>query len=392
MHETLLDRRATTLSQQWDGASHLDEGRIPLDLSGGVSNLAYQESRAVLDLIEQTASYALLKGYFKDVLAIVLYQWNRLEEARGWLRTAIQDAVTWQQGDLLLSGYIRLMQVELARGDLPAGKLALQEFEQLEGYHRRNWLPIMRAQWWLAQGQMKEAIDWAVNVVFPEGVWERSLYDAFPVVMRVYFAALRWTEALALLEHFSEGLGRSANSKITLTYLAQYMVALHHAGQNERAYEVGGRLFALTEPEGYLRVYLDEGEPMRQTLEAFLSPHSHQHDLPASTMAYISQLLAAIAQEQRGATKFLVAKPPPTPGRVQARQESASPSASVISLTQREQDVLRWLATGASNQDIARALVIELPTVKKHVSNLLGKLGATSRTQAVALARARSLL
>jgi LuxR family transcriptional regulator, maltose regulon positive regulatory protein len=109
-------------------------------------------------------------------------------------------------------------------------------------------------------------------------------------------------------------------------------------------------------------------------------------------MAYISQLLAAIAQEQRGATKSLVAKPPPTPGRVQARQESASPSASVVSLTQREQNVLRLLDTGASNQDIARALVIELPTVKKHVSNLLGKLGATSRTQAVALARARSLL
>ena len=53
---------------------------------------------------------------------------------------------------------------------------------------------------------------------------------------------------------------------------------------------------------------------------------------------------------------------------------------------------MRLLATGASNQDIARTLVIELPTVKKHVSNLLGKLGATSRTQAIALARARSLL
>ena len=53
---------------------------------------------------------------------------------------------------------------------------------------------------------------------------------------------------------------------------------------------------------------------------------------------------------------------------------------------------MRLLATGASNQDIAQALVIELPTVKKHVSNLLGKLGATSRIQALALARARSLL
>src|SRR5258708_9411033 len=103
---------------------------------------------------------------------------------------------------------------------------------------------------------MKEAMDWAVSMVFPEGVWERSLYDAFPIVMRVYFAALRWTEALALLERFSEGLGRSANSKITLTYLAQYMVALHHAGQNEPAYEGGGRLVALPEPHGYLRLDL----------------------------------------------------------------------------------------------------------------------------------------
>ncbi|MDQ6643529.1 MAG: LuxR family transcriptional regulator, partial [Chloroflexota bacterium] len=176
----------------------------------GQLRLAYQESLAALDLIEQTASYALLKGYFKDVLAMVLYQWNRLEEARSRLRTVIQDAATWQQSDLLLSGYIRLMQVELARGDLSAVQQALQEFEQLEGYqghHRGSWLPIMRAQWWLAQGQMKEAADWAVSIVFPEGAWERSLYDAFPVVMRVYFAELRWTEALALLERFSGSLG-----------------------------------------------------------------------------------------------------------------------------------------------------------------------------------------
>ena len=63
-----------------------------------------------------------------------------------------------------------------------------------------------------------------------------------------------------------------------------------------------------------------------------------------------------------------------------------------VSLTRREQEVLRLLATGASNQDIAHTLVISLDTVKKHVSNLLGKLGASSRTQAIIQARARSLL
>jgi len=63
-----------------------------------------------------------------------------------------------------------------------------------------------------------------------------------------------------------------------------------------------------------------------------------------------------------------------------------------VSLTRREQEVLHLLAAGASNQDIAQTLVISLDTVKKHVSNLLGKLGASSRTQAISQARARSLL
>jgi LuxR family maltose regulon positive regulatory protein len=50
------------------------------------------------------------------------------------------------------------------------------------------------------------------------------------------------------------------------------------------------------------------------------------------------------------------------------------------------------LAEGASNQEIARALVIGLSTAKKHVSNLLNKLGAQNRTQAIVRARADGLL
>ncbi|MBO0777636.1 MAG: LuxR family transcriptional regulator, partial [Ktedonobacteraceae bacterium] len=148
---------------------------------------------------------------------------------------------------------------------------------------------------------------------------------------------------------------------------------------------VAARLFALTEPEGYLRVYLDEGKPMRQALEALLPPHSHQHKLASSSTAYVAKLLAAFEQEQQGvSTSLATSSPAPT----------AQPIFSVpgTTLTRREHEVLRLLAAGASNQDIAQTLVISLTTVKKHVSNLLGKLGATSRTQAVARARARSLL
>src|SRR5256885_33460 len=80
------------------------------------------------------------------------------------------------------------------------------------------------------------------------------------------------------------------------------------------------------------------------------------------------------------------------PALASARQASSVSFVPAAPLTRREQEVLRLLAAGASNQDIAQTLVISLDTVKKHVSNLLGKLGASSRTQAIIQARALSLL
>lgn len=72
---------------------------------------------------------------------------------------------------------------------------------------------------------------------------------------------------------------------------------------------------------------------------------------------------------------------------------SASASSALLDpLTPQEYRILHLLAEGASNQQIATELVIQLGTVKKHVTNLLGKLGATNRTQALVRAREYGLL
>jgi LuxR family maltose regulon positive regulatory protein len=196
--------------------------------------------------------------------------------------------------------------------------------------------------------------------------------------MRVYFAQRRWMEAVEWLERWQTHLDRATNITITITFLAQSLVALHQTGRSEHARRVAARLLALTEPEGYLRVYLDEGEPMREALLALLIPHSQQHELSSSTTAYLSKLLTAFEQEQSGANTSLVVASTSEPAPSLVRQASTLSSAPGTSLTRREQEVLRLLAAGASNQDIAQTLVIEL--------------GVSSRTQAIALARTRSLL
>jgi ATP/maltotriose-dependent transcriptional regulator MalT len=356
-------RYATYKVRQWLALAAVEAGCL---------HLAYEESQAVLILIEQMAGYALLKGYFQIALAQVFYQWNRLEEARDLLHTVVQDAAARQQLDPLAWGYVELMQIELVTRDQSLAELALHEVEKLVQREHfgiyPDWLPTLRAQWWLAQGQVREASDWAAGVVFPQEIWERSLYHAFPVVIRVYFAQRRFREAVSLLERFSARLDRPANIRITLTYLAQLLVALHQIGQIEQAREVAARLFALTEPEGYLRVYLDEGEPMRQALQALLSPPSQQHALAPSTTAYISRLLAAFEQEAAMSESALPA--------------SRKASGASLGLTAREVEVLRLLAAGLTDAQIAGQLVISPRTVNVHLTSIYRKIVVSSRAAA----------
>src|SRR6266852_8542614 len=279
-------RYANIKVRQWLALAAVRSGQL---------RLAYEEGQVALNLIEHMKGFALLKGYVEIALAQVWYQWNRLEEARDLLRMVVHHAAAWQQLELLAWGYAELIQVELARRDRPAAQQALHEVEQLVQRERfgiyPGWLPTMQAQWWLAQGQLEAASKWAASVVFPEEAWEGRLYGAFLVVIRMYFAEHSFREALDLLERWSRHLDRPANIEITILFLAQSLVALHQTGKNEQARMIAARLLALTEPEGYLRVYLDEGEPMRQALQALLTPHSQQHELASSTTAYVAKLL-----------------------------------------------------------------------------------------------------
>jgi DNA-binding NarL/FixJ family response regulator len=74
------------------------------------------------------------------------------------------------------------------------------------------------------------------------------------------------------------------------------------------------------------------------------------------------------------------------------RQIRRTPQPLTEPLTSREVDILRLMADGLNNREIADSLVIAEGTVKNHISNILGKLGVRDRTQAALRARELDLI
>ncbi len=313
---------------------------------------------------------------------------NVHKEARTTLRKLVHDARIWQQNDLHMTGYLWLVKTEHAAGNTVGARQALQEMEQLarrEGFAlRQSDVDYARLLGWQVQGNLHAAGEWAARVVFDPDAWDPNRSREFLILVRVYLAQHHYTEARVALERFNAFLDRPGAGAMTIEYLALHAVALYGDGQCEQARAVAARLLMLTEPAGYIRVYLDAGEPMQRVLQSLLDPPHDQDDtLRPRAIAYGMKLLAAFAHAARDEHM------PSSPSKA---HHPLQPPALAEPLTQREQEVLGLLVAGASNQEIATQLVIAPATVKKHVSNVLGKLQVESRTQAVARAREGSLL
>ena len=129
-------------------------------------------------------------------------------------------------------------------------------------------------------------------------------------------------------------------------------------------------------PQGQVRVFTDEGLPMAALLGRLVAA---QRAGPAAQRVPLD-CLARLQRSFDGGHRR------PAPGR------AATGPGIVEPLTSRELEVLDMLAAGRSNQAIARQLVVSLDTVKKHVTHILGKLGAANRTEAVSRARQLGLI
>jgi LuxR family maltose regulon positive regulatory protein len=130
------------------------------------------------------------------------------------------------------------------------------------------------------------------------------------------------------------------------------------------------RALALAEPEGYARIFLDEGQPMHGLLSQWQA-----HASAGPLRDYANRLLSQLDGELPA---------------IAAEQETPSPAQNLIEpLTRRELEILCLMGAGLSNRQIAEKLFLSEGTIKFHVHSILAKLEVHSRT--AALARAKEL-
>jgi LuxR family maltose regulon positive regulatory protein len=293
---------------------------------------------------------------------------NELSKAAEYLERGIRLGQAGGHPHILIIGHVWLAWLRHTQGDVTGSHEAIRDALQVVRQKQvsRFWpLPsaaCYQARLWIAQGDLAAASRWAQESgLDPVNCPATFLYEVDCLTLARLLIAqgnLEEAESLLLRLHQGAAAAKRYGSLIEILILQAFTLAVQK--RREEALSVFAQALRLAEPGGFVRIFLDEGAPMAELLRQAVA-----QDLHAS---YALRLLTAM------------------------REAAAVPQPLVEPLSERELEVLRRVAAGYSNQEIAQDLVVAVSTIKKHISNIYSKLEVGSRTQAIARARELGLL
>jgi LuxR family maltose regulon positive regulatory protein len=349
-------------------------------LQGRLREASVTMEQATQLVLQPAGLHTLLHGAdYYIIQGELLLEWNQLEQAEQHLAQglAMVQAALIADAEMITRGYLALARLQQACGQHTRALQTLDAFAQMA--QQRGFASSLvargaavRAQLALAQGNLAAALHWAqTSGVSASGALSYPHEREYLTLARVCIAQGRaqplssfLPEVLALLERLLADAEPKERMGSVLEILLLRALAVQVQGQQEEALRTLGRVLTLAEPEGYVRLFLDEGAPMlillRQAYTRQITP------------GYVVTLLEAAGQQGSPA--------PPRPHQM------------LDALTERECEVLRLLVDGASNREIAEQLVLSVNTVKKHVFNICSKLNVQSRAQAIAKTRKLQLV
>jgi LuxR family maltose regulon positive regulatory protein len=307
-----------------------------------------------------------LAGLIFSRLGMLSYEADQLELAREHHEQAL--ALNEQLGleyDLTFSQGLAAPTLHV-QGKTEAALAALQKARQIAsqtGYVDADWFLALEVNIRLQQGDLPFALRWAETTGLslddtPQylRMEQHLIYGRLLLAQDRLADARRW---LARLERFTRE--RGLYRWLITTHVLQALTA-ERSRERAAARELLSRALEIAAPQDYFRAFLDEDR------QIFTLLRDVQHVAPS----FVRQLLdyAEVSEPRQDIPTQPLVEP----------------------LSERELEVLRLIAAGLSNAEIAQELVITVGTVKRHINHIYGKLDVRSRTQAIAKARELRLL
>lgn len=309
-------------------------------------------------------------------LAELAYQRDDLATALRHATEGIATCRRFADTQALATGLAALAWIRHASNDLAGAREAIDEAYEVADpgvTDLLNPVPAQRALLLLAQGDVDAAARWAAEeglAATDEPSYPREL--AYLLLARALIAQDRSGEAAGLLDRLYAIAVAQGRDGSVIEIQALRALALAASGNDGAATTSLGDALARANPQGYVRLFVDEGPPMAHLLGQFIA--ADREARPDVPVAYLGTLARAFDRPEAEETA----------GR--------SIPGLITQLTERELEVLRLLSAGKANREIAAELFVTVNTVKHHVTHILDKLGATNRTEAVALARQLGVL
>jgi LuxR family maltose regulon positive regulatory protein len=343
--------------------------------------------RLAADFAARSGQLLPIGAYAHMLFGSLMYEQNDLIAAMGHLREAIDIGEQWGEPLRLIGAYTQLADLLQATGNAEAALDALARAKQLSS-GLSPWttarVAMAEALVRLRQGAITEASRWAAS-------YKDALADYFSVFerwsaslakVRVDIAQGRLDCALVLLQQVHRDAEAAGMMYHVIEARTLQAVAYHTQGSLEPALEALDGALRLAEPQGYVRVFLDEGPPMR----ALLGEAARRGIAPE----YVAKLLAAFDEAKDDGRQTTDDVP------AIAASGIAAPGRAVLApiepLTDRELEVLRLLAAGLTNREVAETLYLSINTVKSHLKSIYSKLDVRSRAHAVHRARELAIL
>lgn len=310
-------------------------------------------------------------------LAKLMYEWNSLDGAQQQGEEALDIGIQIRDETLRVQSALLLARVSLARGQYVGAQEQIAEVLAGLQPHR---LPMIyrealasQAQLQLSAGNLEAVQQWVTNRNEFEGMLPlRQFEQEELLIARFLIQQAKSKQALRMLNRLETSAKEAGRIQSTLEIRVVKALA-HIADEDTTAAEyILHEVLAFASPEGYQRLFLDEGNLIMASLQSLL-PVVQENPLISS---YLDSLLAAFAQQDR-----------------EQKSPAQTESIHLIEpLTPQEERILILFAGGKTKQEIADDLFISINTVKTHIKRVYQKLEISNRAEARQIARRLDLL